>query len=121
MKHETSRHFMSHFLLGLLAIAVGVALLLERSGILEMGFVRHYWPFLLVLFGIGRIIEFPHPETVIKEFWLVFIGLWLYISLEHLWGLSFANTWPMVIIFCGLSLILKNLFRKSNPCCVKED
>ena len=57
MKHETSHHFRSHFLLGLLAIAVGVALLLERSGILEMGFVRHYWPFLLVLFGIGRIMR----------------------------------------------------------------
>jgi hypothetical protein len=121
MKHETSRHFMSHFLLGLLAIALGVALLLERSGTLEMGSVRHYWPFLLVLFGIVRIIECPHPETVIKGFWLVFIGLWLYISIEHLWGLSFANTWPMVIIFCGVTLILKNLFWKSNPCGLKEN
>jgi hypothetical protein len=121
MKHETSRRFRSHFLLGLLAIAVGVLLLLERSDILEMGFVRHYWPFLLVLFGIGRIIEVPNPETVIKGFWLVFIGIWLYISINHLWGLSFDNFWPMVIIFCGVSLILKNLFRESIPCRLKED
>ena len=121
MKHESLHHFKLHILLGLLFIAAGVALLLVHSGILEPGFVRHYWPFLIVLYGIGSIIMFPHTRMVISGLWLVFIGIWLYISIEHIWGLSFRDTWPIVLILCGVSLVLKNLFRKSGRYCLKED
>lgn len=121
MKHESSHHFKLHILLGLLFIAAGVALLLVRSGILAPGFVRHYWPFLLVLYGIGRITMFPHTRAVISGLWLVFIGIWLYISIDHLWGLSFRETWPIVLILCGVGLILKNLLRKSDRYCLKEN
>jgi hypothetical protein len=100
---------------------MGVALLPEHTGILEMGSVRHYWPFLLVIFGISRIIQSPHDETMIKGFCLVFIGIWLYISLEHFWGLRLRETWPAVVIFYGVSFILRNLFRKPDSYCLKED
>lgn len=121
MREYSSHHFRSHILFGLIFIAAGIALFLDRSNLLEVGSIWRYWPFLIVLFGINKLISFSKPRVMLKGFWLVFIGLWLYVSIEHIWGLEFRDTWPMLVIAWGISLIVRNFLKGSDHYCLKEN
>ncbi|MBL7994984.1 hypothetical protein JNM05_06385 [bacterium] len=121
MKEYSSHHFRSQVLFGLLFIVAGVALFLDRSNIFEVGSIWRYWPFLIVLFGINKLVQFSHPRVMLKGFWLVFVGLWLYVSIEHVWGLEFSDTWPMLVIAWGISLVVKSFLKSSGHYCLKEN
>lgn len=120
MKEYSSHHYRSQILFGLLFIAVGITLFLDRFDILHVGPVWRYWPFLLVLFGINKMVPFSHTRKIMKGVWLVFLGFWLYVSIEHVWGLEFRDTWPMLIIAWGVSLAVRSFLKGQENYCVKE-
>lgn len=120
MKEYSSHHFRSHILFGVLFIAVGLILFADRFDIIHVGPFWRYWPFLLVVFGINKMVPFDHPRRILKGIWLVFLGLWLYVSIEHVWGLEFRDTWPMLIIAWGIGLVAKSFFKRQEKFCVEE-
>lgn len=121
MNELTSHYFRSHILFGLLFIVAGIALFLDRFDILYVGPVWRYWPFLLVLFGINKMVPFDQPRMILKGIWLVFLGLWLYVSIERVWGLEFRDTWPMLIIAWGVSLVARSFLKSTGHYCLKEN
>ena len=120
MNELSSNHFRSHILFGLLFITVGIVLFLDRFNILNVGPVWRFWPLLLVLFGINKMVPFDHPRRILKGIWLVFLGFWLYVSIEHVWGLEFRDTWPMLIIAWGVGLVIKSFLKNRDNYFVKE-
>jgi hypothetical protein len=50
---------------------------------------------------------------------LIFVAFWIFASLQHLWGLNFFNSWPMILIAMGVSVIFKGQLCQSEP--VNED
>lgn len=85
---------------------------MDNAGIIESGPFWHYWPFILVAFGINKIIGFERPKHIASGFWLTFLGFWLFASIEHVWDLAFYNSWPLVLIGWGVTIIIKD-FAKS--------
>lgn len=97
---------------GLLLIAVGTVVLFDRLGYLEIGPVWdywHYWPLLLVVGGINQAIGSPSPRELGSGLWTAFIGLWLFACFEHVFGLTFGNSWPLFILAWGLKLVFQPL------------
>ena len=97
---------------GALLIVIGVLLILDNAGMIESGPFWHYWPFILAAFGISKIIGFERPKHIASGFWLIFLGFWLFASIEHVWGLAFYNSWPLILIGWGVTIIIKD-FAKS--------
>ena len=120
MKEYSSHQLRSEIIFGGLFIIAGLVLFLDRSDIIDPGPVWRYWPFLLIIFGINKMIPFDRPRRILKGIWLVFLGLWLYVSIEHVWGLEFRDTWPMLIIAWGIGLVAKSFFNRQDTFCVKE-
>lgn len=96
-----------HAVWGVLLIGVGVLALLDNFDYISIVDFWQYWPLFLVVIGLGMMIDFSSPKQFTDGLMLAVIGCWLYASLEHLWGLTFRNSWPIILIVCGVNIILK--------------
>lgn len=103
---------------GVLLIVVGVVFLLDRlHGSELVRRWRDYWPALIVLAGLGHFVPPTDARCIAAGAWWIVVGAWCYVSVWHLWGLSFHNSWPILLIAAGLALVLRPLPAKyrSSP------
>ncbi|MBI4417649.1 MAG: hypothetical protein HY563_02655 [Ignavibacteriales bacterium] len=99
---------------GVFLVLGGTALLLDNLGVLNLGSVWDHWPLIIVAIGIGKLLGATRPHDRGSGLWWVFIGSWLYVSIRHLWDLSFSTSWPILLIGIGVSLVWKSFRRASS-------
>jgi drug/metabolite transporter (DMT)-like permease len=99
---------------GILLVAIGTLLLLDHLGYLTVEPLRRYWPFLITLVGVGAILRASHARRMLGGLWLAFLGLWLFVSHEHVWGLWPGNSWPILIIFTGAIVMAKGILGRND-------
>jgi hypothetical protein len=107
MRNEASYDLRRQVLWGLLLVGLGVAFLLDQMNIVEIESLWHYAPLLLVVIGINQTIGYPSGREFASGLWTAFIGLWLFAVLEGLFGLTFANSWPLFIIISGVTMAIR--------------
>ena len=105
MNNEDAYRWRKQVVWGLLLIVVGTVVLLHRLYYIDAGAYWHYAPLLLVVVGINQTIGYPSPREFGNGLWTVFIGLWLFACFEHLFGLSFRNSWPLFILAWGVKMV----------------
>ncbi len=108
--HQHNRHWIT----GSILIGIGSLFLLDRLDYLDAPSLGHYWPFIIAIVGFVSMVGARSAEQVAKGGFLVFLAFWLYTSLEHVWGLSFHNSWPMILIALGLRHIFVGLAGKAE-------
>lgn len=94
---------------GVLLVTLGVAYLLNRDDPETVGQLWHYWPFVLIAFGIANMVPPTNGKLFVDGLSQVLFGAWFFISFEGLWGLSFRNSWPLLIIVVGAGMVLQPL------------
>lgn len=121
-------------LFGILLLSIGALLLLNNTDIIDLGPVRTLWPLILVVLGISTLVNArdreesgvglwryrsrrPHTGGGI---WLIFLGLWLLVSTNHLFGLRSRDIWPIFIIAWGASMVWRSLYRQSRQRIAEE-
>ena len=105
---ETRRHHGGGFFWPLVIIAVGVVFLLDHLEILDSGYaISTFWPLTLVVAGLSSLLSRHRPGV---WFGLILISLGAIFQLQQfsllppdIWGLL----WPLLIIFVGVSLLLR--------------
>lgn len=111
MSDSPKRRFDNNIFLGLVLIGFGALFLLDNLGYFEFGSIWRYSPLIVVIFGIQRMINAQNANQSGNGIWLIFIGLWLFVSMNEFWDLGFRETWPMLIIGWGIGVIWKSLGR----------
>jgi len=92
---------------GLLLIGVGILFLLDRLHVEDFGdLLRMYWPCVIILFGVSHLMR---RESIWSGAWLVVIGTWLQLIRLHLFGLTYGNSWPLILIASGAGITLRAL------------
>jgi FtsH-binding integral membrane protein len=109
---ENSYRTRKQLMWGLLLVGLGGTLLLDQLGMLDVYDLWHYWPLLLVVVGINKMIGYPTARDFSGGLWTLFIGVWLFANFEHMFGMSFRNSWPYLIIAWGITLILRPFIRE---------
>jgi len=102
---------------GVAFIAAGCMFLLDRQGFLGRGEGRWIWPAVLALFGLMRIVTARRFEHALKGLFAIAFAAWLYACTEHLWGWTFAATWPIILIALGVKAVAGgavSLYRQSR-------
>ena len=112
MSTDKSYEWRRQLVWGLLLIGLGVAIFLDRLDLFEVDELWHYWPLILVVIGVNKMIGFPTAKHFTSGLWLVFIGVWLFATFENLFGLTMYNSWPILIIGWGVTLILEPAIQK---------
>jgi hypothetical protein len=88
---------------GVLLVAAGVALLFDRLGALPASWRLTVWPILLMGYGVARLAQ---PQPLGREgLFFVIAGAWWYAGMAG-W-LSFARSWPILIVAAGASLVFE--------------
>ncbi len=105
MDKPTSYKWRSQMVWGLILIVLGGAMMLDRLNMIEIYDLWHYWPLVLVVIGINRMIGSPSIKHFIGGSWMIFLGFWLYAISEGM--ISFRSSWPILIIFWGLEMIIE--------------
>ena len=88
---------------GLVLIAAGIAFLTGDFGAV----IRHWWPMIIVLVGVPKMF---HLRTMWQGIWLITIGVWLQLVQLHQFGLTYSNSWPLLLILVGAMIALRALF-----------
>ena len=89
---------------GVVLILLGLLFLLDNLRLLDFGYAWEMWPLLLVAFGVVRMIDSRGQGSGI---WLVVIGLWLFVNEREIWGLTYHDSWPLLVVMIGLSMVWK--------------
>lgn len=113
---------------GLVLLALGAALLLDRTLALTVNTGRLFGPLVLIVLGAAMtfdraafVCSLPARNDDVAEgarrvrrrggsnagLWLIGIGAWMLIAQNHLWGLTFETSWPLFLVFMGLMMVLR--------------
>lgn len=87
---------------GLLIILLGAAFFLERLDYFDLREVWRFWPTVLIAVGLLQAVR---PGNGRPSIFLLLMGVWLQISTLELWGLGWGDSWPLLIMFIGASLV----------------
>ena len=101
-------------ILGLYLMVIGVLLFSSNLGFEIPHGVWNYWPFLLIVGGGARIFFGGDRESWSEGFWLLLSGLYCWISVWNLWGLSWGTAWPIFVVAGGISLVLGGRGRRER-------
>nr|WP_298716736.1 hypothetical protein [uncultured Steroidobacter sp.] len=108
MNDESAQHRprRSRLVMGIFLLVLGGLLLAVNLG---YGLPVGWWQFLpwaLVAVGAwGLILPSRHMDRV-GGVWMLAVGLYLLIGLNHWWGLGWSGAWPIFVIAAGLGFIL---------------
>jgi hypothetical protein len=104
---------------GLIVLALGGLLLADRYFPDEQ-LMRSWWPLVLIVMGVARLAVVQveaHCRSRSRRsgVWLIMIGLWALISDSHLFGLTFATSWPLLVIGVGVLMVWRALDTGAKP------
>ena len=92
-------------------ISVGILFLLMNVGIIERFHLWQFWPVILMVIGINKFLQ---PYHHAEGFWLFFLGVWLQVSILHIWDLGFRDTWPAVLVGLGIYWMWESFEKESR-------
>ena len=96
-------------LFGTLIMALGIALLLDRTGVVRLFHYTSFWPFLMIAFGLVKLSHRRDSGTREGGGWVVFGVL---ILLNETDVLRFHNSWPLLFVALGLGMVWKEVSRR---------
>jgi LiaF transmembrane domain len=101
----------SSFVLGLVLIAAGVSSLLERAHVFASISIGQWWPLLVVVIGLAKLSGRPEER---RRGWM-FLGIGGWCLVVALTPLTFSDTWPLLLMLWGGSMIWCGLEDAAGP------
>ena len=91
---------------------VGLLLLLDNMHIVRIHDIWRFWPVLLIVFGVSRVLEAHAPAGYIWGGVLALIGALLLLDNLDIVFFNADLVWPILIIGFGASMLLRAMDRK---------
>jgi len=92
---------------GLFLLAAGTILLLSQLHVLNISWtMRHYWPLIVILVGASHIFR---RKTIWSGLWIVALGAWLQMVTLHIYGFTYASSWPLLLVILGGGIIVRTI------------
>ncbi|HEU5251349.1 MAG TPA: DUF5668 domain-containing protein [Thermoanaerobaculia bacterium] len=92
-------------IVGGLLIFFGLLFTLDNFGVVDAGDVLAYWPMILIVVGLLRVVQPRHSGQ--RVFGVVVVGLGVFFQAQELgWtSLRFHDLWPVILVIVGGSLV----------------
>jgi hypothetical protein len=97
---------------GLFLVAVGVAFLLDRAGLVDLPGLRHFWPMVFVVLAASRALaRRPGAAAMFALMALAFFAA------EFRWfGLGYHTFWPLLLVAVGAGIVIRVLSGEDARC-----
>jgi|SRR5580704_7670083 predicted membrane protein len=110
-----SRSGSAGILVGGVIVLVGLMLLLDNMDIVRIRDPWRFWPVILIVIGVSKILENRSHATLVWGGLMTLVGAVLLLDNLHILVFDFdlgTLIWPLVIIGFGVTLLLKALDRR---------
>ena len=97
---------------GGLIVLIGLMILLDNMGIVRIHDVWRYWPVLLIVVGVAKVVESRAPAGYIWGGVITLAGALLLLDNLDILVFDFNLIWPLLLIAFGLSMLLRSIERK---------
>ncbi|HYT66905.1 MAG TPA: DUF5668 domain-containing protein [Vicinamibacterales bacterium] len=114
---------------GFILLGLGVAMLLDTTGMMHLHAGRLVAPFILIAIGSaivldrgGFVAEYRRPDEEDRVrirhrrrggpfggLWLIGVGCWMLVSQAHLFGLTYGTSWPLFVILAGVMMMFRGM------------
>ena len=98
--------------IGGLIVLIGLLILLDNMGIVRIHDVWRYWPVLLIVYGVSRILESHAPAGYVWGGVITLAGALLLLDKLDIVVFDFNLIWPLLLIAFGLSMLLRSMDHK---------
>lgn len=98
--------------IGGLIVVIGLMLLLDNMGIVRFHDVWRYWPVLLIIYGVSRILECHRPSGYVWGGLITLAGALFLLDNLDIVVFDFNFIWPLLLIAFGLSMLLRSMDHK---------
>jgi predicted membrane protein len=103
-----SRGTQSRIFWGLVFIIVGVLVLLDQMGRVDIGYIiSRYWPAIFILIGVSILIANDFKSTGTGLFFVLFGAFFLLMEMRIFDHTVWHYFWPLVIIGVGIWILIK--------------
>ncbi len=97
---------------GAVLIAVGTVFLLDQLGVIAIEPIGHWWPAILILMGVIRLVAPESRRQLASGVTFVLLGLWFFACIRHWLGLGYHNAWPLLLVIIGAEIVLSAVLER---------
>jgi len=114
MTRKSGPHY-PRIVTGLMLMAIGLAFFLDRTALISLDGWWRLWPVSLIVIGVGQLLA-PRCESRGQGWGIVMIlEGFLFLGVQFGWlGLTWKNSWPMLVMLVGLGFILDVIFSRGH-------
>jgi predicted membrane protein len=116
---ETRIQFGPQFVLGILVIIVGVLFTLDNLDLIEARDLFRYWPALLIIYGVAKIVQSEHTPGRAWGVVVLVIGVLFMLEKLHILDFRVWDLWPVFLILLGMSMMWRSLDQQKRTAEVK--
>ncbi|MGA2363034.1 MAG: DUF5668 domain-containing protein [Candidatus Aminicenantales bacterium] len=103
-----TRGTQSRIFWGLVFIIIGVLVLLDQMGRVDIGYIiSRYWPAIFILIGVSILIANDFKNTGAGLFFILFGAFFLLMEMRIFDRTVWHYFWPLVIIAVGIWILIK--------------
>jgi len=107
MPPETPPKITPRFILGVFILLVGIALALDRLGVVQAHHAMRFWPAVLIVFGLTVLQRGRH--AAVTGLLLIIVGGWLLLNTLGIVSLQvWEFLWPLILVFIGARIIMRS-------------
>jgi hypothetical protein len=118
MQPVINRHYhkcKGHVETGVALIVLGLAFLFMKLNLIQFEWHWYIFPALIfVTMGLVELVQFKKPHKIFEGLSHIALGGWFYVSFSGLWGMTPANSWPLILIIVGAGMVVKALLKTNS-------
>ncbi len=113
MDNNNSFRITPQLVVGFIVILIGVLFTLDNLDIIDAGNYIRYWPVLLVVYGVSRLLQPTGTSGKMLGGFFVAIGTLMLLHRMDIIDFRFRDWWPLLLIALGGSLFFRSLNRRA--------
>jgi len=105
---------------GAVLIALGVIFLLMNLGYWHYGSIGRLWPVVFFVLALSHLAN-PTPRRIGSALFFVVLGCWFFACMNDWHGMSYVNSWPVVLVASGLSMLISGIWEHAMRRSSRDD
>ena len=99
----------AQIVVGVAVIGLGLLFLLDNLGLLDFQYTLHFFPMLVAVFGVLKIVQARSTQGVAVGAVMVAVGLLLTLRSLGFLFISWRTLWPLILIAVGVSVVYRSV------------
>ncbi len=114
---------------GVILLVLGTAMFLDTTGAVDIRLERMIAPLILITIGATMVLDRSaivcgHRRSTIEGdtrprrrrrggatsgIWMIGMGAWMLVAQNHIFGLTYHNSWPLFIVLSGIIMVIRGV------------